>query len=132
MMSHWIYDKSPLDGIQFETPLKQLKEDLASGIPVFQDLIKKYLVNNAHRITVEMTPDAEMEAKRVKDEESMLAAVKASMNEQQINEVIEMSKALREAQEAIDSPEAKATLPKLGLEDISPLAKELPIKVLQT
>ena len=131
MMSHWIYDKSPLDGIQFETPLKQLKDELSSGVPVFQELIKKYLVNNEHRITVEMTPDAEMEAKRVKDEESMLATVKASMNEQQINEVIEMSKALREAQEAIDSPEAKATLPKLGLEDISPIAKELPIKVLQ-
>lgn len=130
MMSHWIYDKSPLDGIKFEIPLAQLKEELASGKPVFQDLIKKYLVENNHRVVVEMIPDAELEVKRVQDEEKMLAAVKASMNDQQIAEVIEMSKALKEAQEAIDSPEAKAKLPKLGLEDIDPISTELPIRIL--
>jgi hypothetical protein len=29
MMSHWIYDKPPLEGVQFEGPLKALKDDIA-------------------------------------------------------------------------------------------------------
>ena len=29
MMSHWIYDRSPLEGVQFEGPLRELKDDIA-------------------------------------------------------------------------------------------------------
>lgn len=129
MMSQWIYDKSPLDGIQFEAPLKALKADLAAGKPVFQELIRKYLVSNQHCVTVEMKPDLEMEAQRIQSEEAGLAAAKAAMTPEQLAEVVEVSRRLREAQEAVDSPEARATLPKLGLEDIDPLSKELPIAV---
>jgi hypothetical protein len=31
MMSHWIYDRNPVDGILFEAPLQALKDDLAVG-----------------------------------------------------------------------------------------------------
>ena len=58
MMSNWIYDKNACDGVRFEEALEGFKADLASGEPVFQDLINKYLVNNEHRVTVEMKPDA--------------------------------------------------------------------------
>jgi len=29
MVNHWIYDKPALDGVRFEAPLKELKDDLA-------------------------------------------------------------------------------------------------------
>lgn len=91
--------------------------------------MKKYLIDNQHRLKVEMKPDAEMEARRIAQEEAWLAETKASMSQEELERVIENSRKLREAQEAIDSPEAKATLPKLGLEDIDPKSKELPIEV---
>lgn len=30
-MQYWLYDKDPLDGLRFEKPLAELKEDLSSG-----------------------------------------------------------------------------------------------------
>jgi Zn-dependent M16 (insulinase) family peptidase len=42
-----------------------LKEDLAAGKPVFQDLLKKYLISNQHRVTVEAVPDLELEAAQI-------------------------------------------------------------------
>lgn len=84
MMNNWIYDKNPVEGVLFEAPLKALKEDLASGVPVFQNLIKKYFVSNQHRVTVEMKPDLELEEKQRLEEESRLARAKESMSEQQV------------------------------------------------
>mmetsp|Transcript_24982 Transcript_24982/g.54016 ORF Transcript_24982/g.54016 Transcript_24982/m.54016 type:complete len:1053 (+) Transcript_24982:155-3313(+) len=130
MMSKWIYDQNPADGVRFEQPLQELKEELAAGKPVFQELINKYLASNQHRVYVEMVPDFEMESRRVSEEESRLASLKDAMTQEQLLDVLEVSKRLREAQEAVDSPEAKASLPKLGLEDIDPRSKELPIEVL--
>jgi Zn-dependent M16 (insulinase) family peptidase len=87
MMNNWIYDKNPVEGVLFEAPLKALKEDLASGVPVFQNLIKKYFVNNQHRVTVEMKPDLELEEKQRLEEESRLARAKESMSEQQVKQL---------------------------------------------
>ncbi len=44
-----MYDRSPLDAVRFEGPLAALKADLKNGVPVFQQLISKYLVGNQHR-----------------------------------------------------------------------------------
>jgi hypothetical protein len=32
MMSHWIYDRSPVEGLRFEEPLAQLKQELAVSV----------------------------------------------------------------------------------------------------
>eukprot|EP01036_Dinobryon_divergens_P001728 gene1728-2271_t len=63
MMSHWIYDREPFEGVRFEEALTALKKDLADGKPVFQNLLKKLIVDNLHRVTVDMTPDQTLEAK---------------------------------------------------------------------
>lgn len=129
MMSQWIYDKNPADGIAFEGPLKSLKDDLAAGVPVFQDLLKRYFVANNHRVTVEAKPDLELEEVIVKEEKGRLEGIKELMTPEDIERIIEETKELKAAQEAIDSPEAKATLPRLGLDDIDPTAKVLPITI---
>lgn len=130
MMSHWIYDKNPVDGVAFEAPLRELKDDLAAGKPVFQELLKKYVVNNNHRVTVEAVPDLELEAVVLKEEEERLAGIKKGMTSADIEKIIEETRVLKLAQEAVDSAEAKATLPRLGLEDIDPFVKVLPIDIL--
>jgi Zn-dependent M16 (insulinase) family peptidase len=89
MMSHWIYDKNPFDGVRFEAALKELKSDLSSGQPVFQELLKKYLVANEHRVTVEMKPDATLEQKAVAAEEARLAAIKETLTTDDIKKVNE-------------------------------------------
>lgn len=131
MMSNWIYDKNACDGVRFEEALADFKADLASGKPVFQDLMNKYLVNNEHRVTVEMKPDAELETKQIKEEEDRLKSVKDTLNSADIEKIIEDTKLLKAAQLAEDSAEAKATLPRLDIGDIDPKSRELPIDILQ-
>lgn len=131
MMSQWIYDRPAVDGVRFEAPLAELKAELAAGKPVFQKLLSDYLVKNLHRVRVEMKPDFDMEGRRVAKEQEWLDSVKSSMSAEELKEVMEVSSRLKEAQEAPDSPEARATLPQLGLSDIDPQAKELPIEVLK-
>eukprot|EP01041_Mallomonas_annulata_P007213 gene7214-14710_t len=126
MMSHWIYDREPFEGVRFEEALTALKKDLADGKPVFQNLLKKLIVDNLHRVTVDMTPDQTLEAKNEEEEANRLAIAKAAMTPEQIQDVIETAKILKAAQEREDTPEARASIPTLGLDDIDRAAREIP------
>ncbi len=99
---------------------------------MFQDLLRRYFLDNTHRVAVQMKPDADLEARRLREEEALLAGLKKGMTTSQLEQVLKDVHSLREAQEAPDSPEARATLPRLGLEDIDPVSKELPSEVLAT
>jgi hypothetical protein len=129
MMGNWIYDENPAEGVQFEKPLKRMKDDIASGAPVFQDLIKKYFLSNKHKVVVDMKPDTELEKKDQEWEENVLQKAKEGMSSSEIQDVIENTRKLKEAQAAEDSPEAQATIPRLGLEDIDKKVKTIPIEV---
>jgi Zn-dependent M16 (insulinase) family peptidase len=78
-----------------------------------------------------MIPDYELETKQSQEELSSLASIKSSFTEEQLQDIITKTKILKEAQEKPDSLEAKATLPKLGLEDIDRKTKEIPITIVQ-
>jgi hypothetical protein len=131
MMSSWIYDRDPADAVRFEADLAALKQDLADGKPVFQDLLNKFITNNEHRVTVQLKPDPDLESNMIKDEESRLEAVKSTLTKDQIDDIITQTQLLKEAQAREDSPEAKATLPRLTKKDIDPKARELPIEVVK-
>jgi len=51
--------------LRFDAPLKALKAKLEQGEPVFAALVQKMLLDNKHRISVEMVPDTELEARQV-------------------------------------------------------------------
>lgn len=129
MLDRWNYDQDPTDGVRFEKALQKLKDDIAAGTPIFQDLLKKYLVANKHKVTVEMKPDTELEKANQEWEESVLSKAKEEMSPGDIEDVIKLTAKLKEAQAAEDSPEAKATIPRLGLEDIEREVKVVPIEV---
>ena len=129
MLSQWLYGGSPFDAIRFEKPLQELKADLEAKKPVFQDLLKKYVLANSHRVTVEMRPVEGLDAKQEQEEVSRLADVKSSLSEAELLKIVEDTKVLKAAQLAEDSEEAKASIPRLTLDDIDPRATELPISV---
>jgi Zn-dependent M16 (insulinase) family peptidase len=65
LLSQWIYDRDPFSGVRFESALKELKDDIAAGKPIFQELITKYVLSNDHRVTVEAKPDVDLEARTI-------------------------------------------------------------------
>ena len=149
-MSKWIYDESPTDGLKFEKPLSDLKAKISeSGSKIFQDLLKTLIINNTHRTTIEMTPSKTLEAEELKvnclvnyimlyfrevsrvpqEEQDRLAAIKASLSEDELQNIIDKTTELKKFQATDDSQEARATIPQLELSDLTKEVVEYPIAI---
>jgi len=129
-MSKWLYDESPTDSLKFEEPLAELKAKIAeSGSKVFQDIVRDMLINNNHRTTIEMTPSKTLEAEVVEEEKTRLEKIKSSLDDSELDKIIESTIALKALQGAEDSPEDRATIPSLTLQDIKREVTEYPIEV---
>lgn len=117
-LATWLYEGDPLAHLPFEGPLARLKARLAKGEKVFEDLIRTCFLENTHRALVILKPDATLGAKREAAETARLAAVKAGLSEAQLAELVQETHTLRALQEAPDSPEDLAKIPRLTLNDL--------------
>lgn len=127
----WIYDMNPFEPLKYEKPLMALKERLAKegSKAVFSPLIEKYILNNPHRVTVEMQPDPEKASRDEAAEKEILAKVKSSMTEEDLAELARATEELRLKQETPDPPEALRSVPSLSLRDIPKEPIHVPTEV---
>ncbi|AEF56331.1 insulinase family protein [Marinomonas posidonica] len=79
------------------------------------NLIKSLLLSNAHRVTLTLSPDDALEARRNQAEKDRLCHIKASLSEAEAQQIIARSEALKERQAQVDD---MSILPKVGLEDV--------------
>lgn len=129
-MSKWLYGNSPTEGLKFEKPLAELKANIAeSGSAVFSDMINDLIIKNTHRATVEMVPSKTLEAEQIKEEEERLAAIKSSLNDEELESIIASTSNLKALQASEDSADDRATVPSLTLEDLKKEVTEYPIAV---
>ena len=71
---------------------------LASGEDIFGPLIRKYLLENRHRVSVEMLPDADLAAQREAAERDRLATARSAMGPEDIQAVVQETKELKDRQ----------------------------------
>ena len=71
---------------------------VASGEDVFGPLIRKYLLNNQHRVTVEMLPDNKLGAQKEQEEKEKLLNYRQTLSEEQVEDVIKKTQELKERQ----------------------------------
>ena len=103
MMRNWIYERDPVDALRFEQPLADLKKELSSDANAyFAKLLKTLLVDNTHRVTIEMTPDEGMEDAQKQEEASRLAALRDEMSPDQLDAVAKKAARLKEIQSTPD------------------------------
>jgi len=129
IMKRWIYDiSSPEDVLRFEKPLRELKEDLENGKPVLENLIRDMFLENKHRATIQLYPDSSMEKTQIEQEEARLKSVRDSMSQDDLLRVIEDTKALKEAQSREDTPEQRATIPRVELDALTRKVRTIPFE----
>jgi Zn-dependent M16 (insulinase) family peptidase len=128
----WLHGKDPLAPLAFEAPLQAIKDRLASGEPYLEHLIEAYLVNNSHRTTVILSPDAGLAERRAAAEQARLDAARAGMTQEVLQGIIEQSTLLHTMQETPDSPEALATIPMLDRKDLDKEIRKLPSELVET
>ena len=125
-MSTWLYDKNPIEPMRWESDLRTLKTRLESGEDVFGDLIRETLLNNPHRVTVELLPDTGLAAKQEADERAKLERAFTGMSATDKEDMVKNTAALRKHQETPDSPEDLQCVPSLSLDDIPKEVQRIP------
>merc|ERR1712127_121679 len=129
-MKEWVYGRNPTDALKFEEPLAELKESIEKdGSKIFQQMIEDFLLKNTHRTTIDMFPSKTLEEEQLNEEKDRLAKIKESMNEDDLQTIIDKTNELKKLQASEDSPEARATIPSLELSDLKKEVTEYPIDV---
>ncbi|MCR4666274.1 MAG: insulinase family protein [Desulfovibrio sp.] len=117
-LSTWLYGGNPIEVLAWEKPLNDIKNRLASGEKVFENLIQKRFLDNPHRALVILTPDTDLGARRERKEAERLQAVLDGCPQNEREEMVRVTKELQEAQVRPDSAEALATIPSLSISDL--------------
>ncbi len=122
----WLYDGDPITAISFAAPLNAIKTRIASSERYFESLIQQYLLQNPHRVTVELYPDSAEGQRRETAEQARLAAARSAMSEADLQAILQNMQELKRRQETPDTPEALATIPSLKLTDIDREIRRIP------
>ncbi len=123
----WLHDRDPLAPLAFEAPLATVKQRLAAEPDYPQSLIREYLLDNPHRVTVILEPDAELNRRLEEAERARLAQERAAMSDDDVAQVIAQARMLQEQQNLPDPPEVLAKLPSLKRGDLEPRHKPIPL-----
>lgn len=104
----------PIAVLNLDPVIERLREKIRDP-QYLRALARKLLLENPHRVTLVMYPDQELSGERQAREEARLAAIKASMDEQQRAATVKLAADLlqRQAQEDDDS-----VLPRVELADV--------------
>ena len=114
--------------LTYEKPLQAVKARLAAGAKVFETLIQTTLLDNHHRTTVLLKADTKLADEEVAEERARLDDVAASMDDDEREDVVEMTAKLKALQNEADPPAALAKIPTLGLKDLDTTNKPIPIE----
>lgn len=113
----WLYDDDmPFDYLKQLEIYDRLKEYAQSTY--FEDLIRRYLLENTHVSVVVVEPERGLTAQKDQAVREKLQAYKASLSEQEITELIEETKKLRVFQETPSTAEELEKIPMLERSDI--------------
>jgi presequence protease len=114
----WFFDENPFLGLEFEKPLAVVKEGIDNGL--LEKTIKEQLIENPHALVLVLKPQPGLEKEIAANIKKELADYKATLSKEELLQLVEETKALKEYQKEEDTPEALATIPLLSLSDISP------------
>lgn len=118
----WLYDEEkPFEYLRQQAVFKALRERIGTGF--FEELIRKYLMDNPHTSYVSMKPERGLTQKVEEATEKKLAELKASLSGDQIEDLIRGTKELRRFQETPSTQEELEKIPILKRSDLGRSAR---------
>ncbi|NBJ91561.1 insulinase family protein [Parablautia muri] len=116
-LDSWLYDeKAPFMHIEANKTYAELKDSIGTGY--FEELIKKYILENPHKTIMEVKPVQGLTTRKDKALFEKLQTYKADLSQQEKQEIVDKTKALRAYQEEENTKEALETIPLLTREDM--------------
>ncbi len=125
ILKTWLYGGDPTRQLRYEDDLAAYKRGLDENY--FEGLIKKYLIDNTHKVLLTLSPDKNFSKQRDEAQAAKLAEVKAKMSPAQIQNVVDTAAKLKARQQSPETPEALATIPILQRADLRKEAERFPL-----
>jgi hypothetical protein len=113
----WLYDDGqPYTSLCYDQYYRFLREQLATDY--YEKLIQKYLLDNPHAVLVEMVPEPGLAVQTEEETRERLRKYKESLSEEELEQLIADTKALKKYQEEPTPKEILEKIPMLKREDI--------------
>ena len=120
----WLYDdNTPLLHLELNSVFDELEKELDGDY--FEKVVKEMLLDNTHASLVVLSPKRGMAAEEERRVADKLAAYKESLSAEEIEKLVEETKALAAYQEEPSSKEALETIPLLERSDIRRTPREV-------
>ena len=110
----FLYGGDPYKQLQFDQDIAKLQDQRKAG-PYFEEVIRKYFLDNTHRVRMIIEPDRELEARQEEAERQRLAKIEAALTDADKAALVEAAKRLEELQDTKPNVEV---LPTLELSDV--------------
>ncbi len=114
LLGPWLYGGDPLTGLRLDAQLERLRADLAAG-QVFEPMLQRELLNNPHRVTLELAPDPELVTHMAQQERELVERLSADFNDEDRARIVAESLKLKALQAQESDPDV---LPTLALSDV--------------
>lgn len=116
ILNSYLYGGKPFTHLSYEKALTHIKSNQTKGY--FEKLIKKYLLNNPHRVLTVLVPDCYLYDERNKTLQRQIQQYQANCLDGELKHLKMKYKELKEKQLEENTKEALDLLPKLTLEDM--------------
>jgi len=125
-LDSWLYGGDPAQNLEIGDVFDHLNAELEKGY--FENLLRKVFLENDHSCQVTILPSKTLGDETREKEALRLKAAKESWTSDEEKALHVLQAKLEAFQQANDSPEDIAKLPKLSLSDIAPQPENFPIE----
>jgi Zn-dependent M16 (insulinase) family peptidase len=114
LIGPWLHGDDPVTPLHFEEDIREIRRQVESG-PFFENLIRRYLLDNPHRVSLLLKPDKEEEQREQEDTEQFLRERLQNLSPEGRQRIVDEAEELKHNQERLDDV---SCLPTLELSDI--------------
>ena len=109
-----LHGGDPVAALDIDLVLKRLRQKIRQP-DYLQELVQGLLLDNPHRVLLTVSPDANLGQLQVEQEKEALAAIRARLDKNEQQEIVDQAAALKQRQE---SPDEVDILPCVTLADV--------------
>ncbi len=124
----WLYEGDPLSGLGFNRVIEGVRRRWEREPDLFQRFIRRWFLENPHRLLSIMEPNPDFQRRQEETFRNRMAAVKAALPKERLEEIRTEALRLQRMQMEPDSPEALASLPRLKKSDIPREIDRIPVE----
>ncbi|WP_238883583.1 insulinase family protein [Clostridium sp. YIM B02551] len=106
--------------------IDDIRKKAANGY--LEKLIEDYILNNAHKSIIVMTPEKGLTEKKENDLKAKLKKIKETLSSEELQRIKDEAEKLNKRQLTPDTKEQQDTIPKLAIEDIPKKVENIELK----